>query len=600
MSPSATFLTMRFSQHKFVQHTNLMSSFKSSPRLVGKVVLGLIFATLQAQALQAQVVAPNINLQEPKPPSVKPLPEQPPEKIPSPADLLPSAPTQPPGDVAPNSPEKITVTQFVVAGNTVFTQADFDAVTATFRNRPISLTELFQARSAITQLYVDKGYITSGAFIPTQQLKNGAVEIKVVEGRLEGINVTGTTRLNPGYIRSRVGLGTQSPLNRNTLLESLRLLQLDPLIKNLSAELSAGTRPGESLLELKVTEAQSFDARVTFDNSRSPSVGTDRRRVSIFEGNLLGFGDAVSVGYTNTNGSNGLDLSYTVPLSPHNTTLAFSFGASGSRVLEKPFDVLNIKSRSQYYEVTLRQPLKQSPSEEFSLGLTGSVRQSSASFLDDQVPFPALGADTEGKTRVSVLRFFQEWTKRSEQQVVALRSQVSLGVNAFGSSVSRDGSPDSSFLTWRGQGQWVRALAPDTLLLVRGDLQFADRPLLGLEQLGLGGQETVRGYRQDALLTDGGMLLSIEGRIPLVKFGADKKSIVHLTPFLDFGKAWNAGGKANSESSTLFSTGLGLRLQLGSQVTARLDWGIPLTSISGSKSTWQENGVYFSLTTSPF
>ena len=73
-----------------------------------------------------------------------------------------------------------------------------------------------------------------------------------------------------------------------------------------------------------------------------------------------------------------------------------------------------------------------------------------------------------------------------------------------------------------------------------------------------------------------------------------------MTPFLDFGKAWNAGGKASPELSTLFSAGLRLRLQLGSQVTAHLNWGIPLTSISGAKSTWQENGVYFSLTASPF
>lgn len=554
------------------------------------LILALLTTKGQAQALP----------RENNPPSVQPLPEKVPEKIPAPADLFPPQLPTPPADTAPNTPEKITVTQFKVTGNTVFTQADFDAVTAPFRDRPISLTELFQARSAITQLYVDKGYITSGAFIPPQQLKDGAVEIRIVEGRLEAINVSGTQRLNPGYIRSRVGLGTQTPLNRNRLLESLRLLQLDPLIKNLSAELSAGTRPGESLLDLKVTEARSFDAKVTLDNSRSPSVGTDRRRINLSEGNLTGLGDAISVGYTNTNGSNGVDFSYTLPLSPHNTTLAFNAGTSSSTVLEKPFDVLNIQSRSHYYELTLRHPLKQSLAEEFALGLTGSFRQSGANFLDDQVPFPAVGADAEGKTRVSALRFFQEWTKRSEQQVVALRSQVSLGIGALGSSISSDGSPDSRFLSWRGQGQWVRALAPDTLLLVRGDIQFADRPLLGLEQFGLGGQETVRGYRQDALLTDGGLLMSVEGRIPLFKFGSDKKSIVHLTPFLDFGKAWNAGGKANPESSTLFSAGLGLRLQLGSQVSARLDWGIPLTTLSGEKRTWQENGLYFSLTASPF
>jgi hemolysin activation/secretion protein len=582
----------------------LSKNSKSFPGLFGVLLLANMVSPFGIARVQAQTLPPPDKLpreipRDNKPPSVQPIPEQVPEKIPAPADLLP--PTVPtPSEVGPNTPDKITVTQFKVTGNTVFTQADFDAVTAGFRDRPISLTELFQARSAITQLYVDKGYITSGALIPPQKLKDGVVEIQVVEGRLEGINVTGTQRLNPGYVRSRIGLGTQTPLNRNTLLESLRLLQLDPLIKNLSAELSAGTRPGESLLDLKVTEARSFDVKVTLDNSRSPSVGTDRRRISLSEGNLTGLGDAISIGYTNTNGSNGFDFGYTLPVSPHNTTLAFNVGTSSSKVLEKPFDALNIQSRSQYYEVTLRHPLKQSPSEEFALGLTGSFRQSGANFLDDQVPFPAAGADADGKTRVSALRFFQEWTKRSEQQVLAFRSQVSLGVSALGSSVSSDGTPDSRFFTWRGQGQWVRALAPDTLLLVRGDVQLADRPLLGLEQFGLGGQETVRGYRQDALLTDGGMLLSVEGRIPLFKFGADKRSIIHLTPFLDLGKAWNAGGKASPESSTLFSAGLGLRLQLGSQVTARLDWGIPLTSIAGDKRTWQENGIYFSLTASPF
>ncbi len=580
----------------------LSKNSKSFPGLLGMVLLTGTLVAWGIAEVQAQTVPlpEDKNLpRDSKPPSVQPLPEQVPDKIPAPADLLPPTNPSGPTEVAPNTPDKITVTQFKVTGNTVFTQADFDAVTASFRDRPISLTELFQARSAITQLYVSKGYITSGALIPPQKLKDGVVEIQVVEGRLEGINVTGTQRLNPGYVRSRIGLGTQTPLNRNKLLESLRLLQLDPLIKNLSAELSAGTRPGESLLDLQVTEARSFDMKVTLDNSRSPSVGTDRRRISLSEGNLTGLGDAISVGYTNTNGSNGFDFGYTLPLSPHNTTLAFNVGTSSSKVLEKPFDALNIQSRSQYYEVTLRHPLKQSPSEEFALGLTGSYRQSSANFLDDQVPFPATGADADGKTRVSALRFFQEWTKRSEQQVLAFRSQVSLGVSALGSSVSST-TPDSRFFTWRGQGQWVRALAPDTLLLVRGDVQFADRPLLGLEQFGLGGQETVRGYRQDALLSDGGLLMSVEGRIPLFKFGADKRSIIHLTPFLDFGKAWNAGGKASPESSTLFSAGLGLRLQLGSQVTARLDWGIPLTSIAGDKRTWQENGIYFSLTASPF
>ncbi len=70
---------------------------------------------------------------------------------------------------------------------------------------------------------------------------------------------------------------------------------------------------------------------------------------------------------------------------------------------------------------------------------------------------------------------------------------------------------------WRGQGQWVRLLAPDTLLLLRADAQLADRALLPFEQFSLGGIDSVRGYRQDALLTDNGIFASAEVRIPILR-----------------------------------------------------------------------------------
>ena len=565
-----------------------------------------------ASAVNAQTAAPLPEDNQPQfalprdnqPPSELPLPEpKSPEKIPAPADLIPQpqTPPMPDGPKPADAAQTLTVKKFVVTGSTVFSQAEFDRVTAPFVGRVITLAELYSVRSAITQIYVDKGYITSGALIPPQTLKGGIVEIQVIEGRLEKINVTGNKRLRSGYVSSRIGLATQTPLNRNKLLESLRLLQLDPLIQNLSAEISAGTRPGESWLDLKVTEAKSLDFKITLDNNRSPSVGIDRRRLQLYEGNLFGFGDAASVAYTNTNGSNSVDLSYTVPISPRNTTLSFNYGASSSKVIERPFDVLNIQSRSSYYEFTLRHPFKQTPSEEFAMGVTGSFRQSGANFLDDQVPFPSIGVDAQGKTRVSALRFLQEWTRRSEKQVLAARSQFSFGIDAFGASLRPDGKePDSRFFTWRGQGQWVRLLAPDTLLLVRGDMQMADRGLLGLEQFGLGGQETVRGYRQDAVLADSGILLSVEGRIPLLKFGLQKKNILHLTPFFEMGRAWNIGARPDPTTQTLVSTGLGLRLQISDKLTARLDWGIPLNRIEGDKRSAQENGVYFSITGSPF
>ena len=91
---------------------------------------------------------------------------------------------------------------------------------------------------------MERNYITSGAFIPEQDIEEGIVEIQVVEGKLEDIQITGNHRLNPNYVIRRLELAGAAPLNTEHLLEGLQLLQLDPLIETIDAELSAGIEPG--------------------------------------------------------------------------------------------------------------------------------------------------------------------------------------------------------------------------------------------------------------------------------------------------------------------------------------------------------------------
>jgi hemolysin activation/secretion protein len=537
------------------------------------------------------VPLPNSTPREPElPPTPKPLP--PPE------ELLPTTPTTPlTPEVSPVTvPDKFTVERFEFTGNTAFSNSQLAEVTAEFTGRPLTFAELLEARSAVTKLYVDNGYVTSGALIPPQSLAGGVVRIQVVEGSLEAIQVNGTRRLNANYVRSRLAIATPKPLNVPRLLEALRLLQLDPLIENLSAELAAGPNPGSSLLTLRVQEANSFSAQTNLNNGRSPSVGSFRRGVQLTEANLLGLGDSLSVGYTNTDGSNGFDISYTLPLNPRNGTLNLSYGNTSSHVIEPPFDLIDIESSSRYFDLTFRQPVIQTPSQELALGLTASRRESNTSLLD--IPFPlSEGADQEGRTRVSAVRFFQEWTQRGSQEVIALRSQFNIGLGVLNATVN-DNSPDSRFLSWRGQAQWVRLLAPDTLLLVRGDIQLADRSLLPTEQIGLGGFGSIRGYRQDLLLADNGALASAELRLPILRI-RQWEGILHLVPFVDVGTAWNNSG-TNPDPNTLASVGLGLQLALGNVLQARLDWGIPLISVDSSERTLQEQGLVFSIIVNPF
>jgi hemolysin activation/secretion protein len=524
----------------------------------------------------------------PNPQIPPPTPERP--------ELLPNLEPSPSPEPSPTSPGSVPTTvvvkEFQVVGSTVFSSEELNQITEPFRNRPLTISELYQVRSAINQLYQEQGYITSGAFIPPQELEDGKVTIQVIEGELEEIRITGLRRLQPIYIRSRLALGTQKPLNIDKLLEALQLLQINPLIESISADLSAGSQTGRNILEVKVNEADSFDFYISSDNAQVPSVGSVQLETGFEARNVTGFGDRLAFAYTNTLGSNRYNINYTLPVNPRNGTISFTYDNLASRIVEEPFDALDIESKAGSYEVSLRQPIIQSPRQELALGLNLSYEESNTSILG--IPFPlSPGASAEGKTKISAVRFFQEWFTRSERDVFALRSQFSFGVEALGATIN-DRSPDSNFFLWRGQGQWLKQLAPDTLIIVRSDLQLADRPLLPLEQFTLGGLESVRGYRQDLIISDNGFFASAEVRVPVLRV-PEWEGLLQVAPFVDVGTAWDADGR-DFDPSTLVSVGLGLYWQLGRYFNARLVWGIPLIDSEIEKKTnWQENGLYFSL-----
>jgi hemolysin activation/secretion protein len=564
---------------------------------------GFIVATLLYNYQPAIAQIPNPNSLPPDRLEDIPATTLPSDVLPQPSEqhpLLPSPQlleTQTPGQDNPNT--KFQVDRIEVVGSTVFKAEDFAAITSPFVGKELTFTELLQVKDAITKLYNDKGYTTTGALIPPQTSEAGVIKIQVVEGSLQEIKIVGNRRLSSKYIRDRILLGAGKPLNVPRLLSKLQLLRLDPRIQNLSAELQTGARPGTNLLQIDVEEADTFKLTATLDNGRSPSVGSFRRGIDLQEANLLGLGDTLSVGYTNTDGSNTINANYTLPVNAGNGAVSFGFSQGWNNVIEKPFNTLDIQSNSRSYELGYRQPLVQKPTQEFAVGVSFSRQESQTELgIDNIGGFPlSPGADANGKTNISALRFSQDYTQRSNQQVFAARSQFSVGVDWFGANVN-DNAPDSRFFSWRGQAQWVRQLKPDTLFLLRGDLQAAADSLVPLEQFGLGGQLSVRGYRQDALLTDNGLLLSAEFRLPILR-APKMGGVLQLIPFIDIGKGWNNNGE-NPSPSMLAGTGLGLLWKQGDNFSARLDWGIPLKPIEGERRSLQENGLYFSLNYSLF
>ncbi|HEY9811026.1 MAG TPA: ShlB/FhaC/HecB family hemolysin secretion/activation protein [Halomicronema sp.] len=553
---------------------------------------GLLCCTL-SPAIVAQTppsVPPGIL--EPKRPELSPLPATPPASTPPPTLSPPAPPATP---ALPTENITIKVQRIEILGNTIFSPAKIDQLIAPFENQTVSFEQLIALRTAITDLYIRNGYTTSGAFLPPQDVSSGVIKIQVVEGQLENIEIKGLKHLRENYVRDRIALAADGPVNLQKLETALQLLQLDPRLSRVRAELTAGTSPGHSILILDLEESESFALTFSVDNHDSPSVGSIRYSAGVNHNNVLGFGDSFSAEFGITEGIKAYNFNYAIPLNARDGILSLNYSNSNSRVIEKPFEDLGIQGNSQTLAIGFRQPVSRTPQEEFTLGLSADLRRSET-FILENVPFSFSVGPENGVSQITALRFSQDWVKRSSNRVLAARSQFNLGLGILGATVNETGI-DGKFISWLGQFQWVESLGEDSIAIARVATQLTPSALLPLEQFSIGGVDTIRGYRQNQQIGDNGIVGSLEFRFPVVR-QPEGLGLIQISPFLDMGTVWNNQGEVSSPN-TLISTGLGLRWQKN-RFSARLDWGIPLIQVEKQGNSLQDNGLSFSVQIQPF
>ncbi len=514
----------------------------------------------------------------------------------------PPKPSQPAGsthidrfDVAQAFP----VSKIVVTGNTTIPEADITAITQKLEGTTVTLSQLQGAADEITQLYLDRGYITSRAIVPANQtVTDGVVTIQVVEGGLQRIDVEGNRRVNTDYIRSRIALGGIAPLRQDRLEDQLRLLRSDLLFENVEASLKAGDELGKSILTVRVVEASPFFANLSADNFSPPSVGSEKLGIGLGYRNVTGAGDQItgSYSFSTTSGSSLLDLSYRYPFNPMNGTVQVRFAPSSYRITDPTFAAFGIRGTTDLYDITVRQPLIRSPREEFALSL-GFTYQRGQTFLFNNIPQQfGVGPDANGVSTTSVLKFGQDYVSRDVQGAWALRSQFNVGLGIFGATSNADPVPDGSFFSWLLQGQRVQLLSPDQVLIVQADLQLSANTLLPSQQFVIGGGQSVRGFRQNVRSGDNGFRLSIEDRIT-VQRDESGMALVQLAPFLDLGTVWNTGGNPNVLQSQTFlaAIGVGFLWEPIPRLNIRLDYAIPFINLNDRGINVQDSAFYFSV-----
>lgn len=573
--------------------SSLSCSWKESLICVVVIMLSGLVSAAEAQPqpeapnpvsspVQSQA-APAVDVPErDEPPFLQPAPLP----VPLPAQDSPLQLPPAPPNAAPESDTLIPVQQIQVVGSTVFSDADFAPLVQPFEGRSLTLEELRGVADQITQLYLDRGYITSRAVLVDQVIAAGVVQIRVIEGSIEQIEIEGARRTASSYIRSRIRLGAKTPISQNALEDQLRLLRLDPLFENVEASLRPGSGLGQSILVVRVTETNSFFGSVGVDNYSPPSVGSERLGLSLGYRNLTGQGDELFGSYyhSTTGGSNVFDLSYRIPLNPMNGTLQLRTAPSSYHITDPEFAGFDIEGRSRLYEFSYRQPLVRSPREELALSVGFTYEDGETLVLNTL-------AD---ESTTSVIRFGQEYVRREPTGAWALRSQFNLGTDLF--NATRDTTPDGQFFSWIGQAQRVQILNPHHLLIAQLDVQLTPNALLPSQQFVIGGGQSIRGYEQNARLGDNGIRFSIEDRIAILRNEAGAPTL-QIAPFADLGAVWNASNPANSllDQNVLAAVGLGILWEPLPGFNVRADFGLPLVELDDRGTNAQDRGFFFSV-----
>jgi hemolysin activation/secretion protein len=314
---------------------------------------------------------------------------------------------------------------------------------------------------------------------------------------------------------------------------------------------------------------------------------------------VTGVGDEFSASYFRSfqGGSNAFDFNYRLPVNPMNGTVQLRYAPNRSKITDAQYSALGIRSDTNLYEVSYRQPLVRSTREEFALSL-GLAFQDGQTFLNQNQPQPfGIGPDASGNSRTRVVKFGQDYLSRDALGAWAVRSQLNLGLNIANATTNSSPIPSGQFFSWVGQVQRAQRLNGSHLLIAQADLQLTPDSLLPSQQFSIGGGQSIRGYTQNARSGDNGFRVSVEDRIALQTDPSGTPTL-QLAPFVDLGTVWNRNNNPNNSSLPdrrfLSSIGLGAIYQPFPQFNVRVDYSIPFLNLNQPNESAQNQALSFS------
>lgn len=464
------------------------------------------------------------------------------------------------------------------------------------------LATLESLRRRLTEALIAAGYVSSGVRLAEIDLDAGVATFQIVEGRVsdilvvgEGVSAREFGDISPGYVRRRLAL-PEGAFNFETADERLRILLRDRSIDRVDAVVRPGPGPGDTILDLAVTRKRPFDVSLALANDTPNGIGEETLRLNGAFRGLVTSGDELRAELEISEGRRSIILDGDAPIWPGGPAPFFTFEYARSEFVDAPLSTLDLRNSFLRAGGGLRAPLLETSRRSLTGILGFDYKRTRSSLLGQGFSFsPGV---RNGVAKTAVISAAAEFIDLGDDRTVALRAAANLGLSAFGATQNAADIPDGEFASLVAQAQVAQRITPDLTLIARAQGQIASDALLPLEQVAIGGRETVRGFSEALVSGDDGLVGSLEARFSLIDLPVPgftpggAAAPLTLAPFIEGGKVWRKNGGG---SDTLIGAGAGLLWSPRPGVDAALYLGAALKGPDDG-SGLQGEGVHFVVT----
>lgn len=457
------------------------------------------------------------------------------------------------------------------------------------RTQGLTIGQLQLIADEITRYYREKGFFLARAVIPAQEVVDGVVLIRVLEGRLGDVKAQGNAR----YDEERIAAPFEPLLGELVTVERIEdaLLTLHdyPGLEAVGV-FQPGSEVGKADILVNVTGEDAFDFLVRADNFGTRFTGEHRLLAEATWNNPFGQADHLRFTALQTfEPENSLfgALRYELPMSNPRHRLGFE-------ATRNTFDVANLSAADSGTEVG-------GVSQIASAFWRSNFHRTRASRFDGELSLARKTAETEDsgfvinrdELAVLGLQLQHERINLSQASISSAFLRLDVGLDGalgvpdmdtlrrgveplpsrFGVDENGERIPaGSDFLKLAFGYSWLKSLTPSQTLMFRLHGQYSDDLLVSLEQFSIGGANSVRALPSSHYLTDSGVFASLEWGMRAPGF-ADKPAfanrnwgdVLRVTAFYDYGwgRYVDEAVLRTGESDRVHAGGAGVGVELG-------------------------------------